>query len=286
MNASPILRPWLSRPLLGGHSRSHPDQAVDAWQPAQYQRFADARLRPALELMERIALEAPAAIYDLGCGDGRTTDLLARRWPKAKVVGVDSSPRMLASARQAFPRHAFLEADLAHWSPGDPADLLFSNAALHWLDDHPGLFRRLIGLVRPGGWIAVQMPRNHDQPSHTAILEAAEAGPWREKLRPLLRPSPVFEPARYHSILAPQARHLDIWETVYFQLLEGENPVAEWVKGSALGPLLAALKADERTAFEAAYRALVAKAYPKAADGSTPFPFRRLFILAERCDRG
>ena len=259
---------------------------MDAWNPAQYHRFAGARLRPAIDLVARITLSEPATIYDLGCGSGRTTDLFARRRPAARIVGVDVSPKMLASARQEFPRLEFVQADLAQWSPAEPADLLFSNAALHWLDDHPALFARLIGQVRPGGQLAVQMPHNHDQPSHHAMAPAAEAGPWRQRLRPLLCPSPVSAAAEYHAMLAAHARRLDIWETTYLHILEGANPVAEWTKGTALSPLLEALEGFQRSEFEPAYRALVTGAYPRDAEGMTLFPFRRVFIIAVRGSDG
>lgn len=255
---------------------------MDAWNPDQYHRFADARSRPAIDLLARISLSEPASVYDLGCGSGKTTALLARRWPRARIVGVDSSGRMLASAREEFPGIEFLQADLTRWSPTEPADLLFSNAALQWLDDHPALFPRLMAQVKPGGQFAVQMPHNHDQPSHRAIVTAAEAGPWHERLRPLLRPSPVSSAAAYHAMLVTRAGRLDIWETTYLQILEGINPVAEWTKGTALSPLLDALVGTEREQFEAAYRALVARAYPIDAQGKTLFPFRRLFIVAEQ----
>jgi trans-aconitate 2-methyltransferase len=256
--------------------------APDSWNPAQYAKFADVRLRPALDLLSRIDLEAPATVYDLGCGPGRITALLAERWPVAEIAGLDASPAMLAAARRGFPALRFIEADLASWTPAGPADLLFSNAALHWLDNHRALMPRLLRQVRPGGRLAVQMPRNHDQPSHQAILAAAAAGPWRDRLAPLLRPSPVATPERYYALLAPLARRLEIWETTYLQVLEGDNPVVEFTKGSALRPLLDALDGDMRFGFEAAYRGLIAGAYPAEADGRTLFPFRRLFILAER----
>jgi trans-aconitate 2-methyltransferase len=255
---------------------------VDVWNPAQYHRFADARLRPAVDLLARVTLDEPSTVYDLGCGSGRTTILLARRWPKARIIGVDSSARMLASAREDFPGIEFVQADLIDWAPADPADVIYTNAALQWLGDHPALFARLFAQVRPGGQFAIQMPRNHDQPSHRSMTAAAEAGPWESRLRPLLRHSPVSLPADYHAMLAASAQQLDIWETTYFQILEGENPVAEWTKGTSLSPLLEALEGAERQAFEATYRALVARAYPNDAAGKTLFPFRRLFIVAER----
>jgi trans-aconitate 2-methyltransferase len=255
---------------------------LDSWNPQQYHRYGDERQRPAADLLTRIPLEAPAVVYDLGCGSGLSTALLAQRWPRARITGVDSSPAMLAAARQALPDLAFAEGDIASWSAPEPADLLFSNATLQWLGDHALLFPRLMTQVKPGGVLAVQMPRNHGEPSHQAMLAAAEAGPWRERLHPLLRPSPVEPPAVYHALLRPLAAHLDIWETVYLHELSGENPVAEWTKGTALKPLLDALEDGQRRDFEAAYRARVAEAYPPNASGQTLFPFRRLFLIAQR----
>jgi len=255
---------------------------LDSWNPQQYHRYGDERQRPAVDLLAAIPLEAPAVVYDLGCGSGLSTAVLAQRWPGAAITGVDSSPAMLATARKALPELTFVEADIAGWSAPDPADLLFSNATLQWLGDHSGLLPRLMTQVRPGGMLAVQMPRNHGEPSHLAMLAAAEAGPWREKLWPLLRPSPVAPPETYHALLRPLAARLDIWETIYLHELSGENPVAEWTKGTSLKPLLDALEGGEqRRDFEADYRARVAEAYPVTASGHTLFPFRRLFLIAE-----
>ena len=210
------------------------------------------------------------------------TRLLAVRWPDAAVTGVDASPAMLAQAAREPSRVAWVHADLATWAPPAPADVLFSNAALHWLDDHPGLFPALVGRLAPDGILAVQMPRNHGAPSHTAMLEAAEAGPWRERLAPVLRPRPVAAPADYHDWLGPHVRTLDIWETEYLHVLEGDNPVVEWTRGSALRPLLDALAPWDRDAFLADYGARIARAYPRRPDGRTLFPFRRLFLVARR----
>ena len=255
---------------------------MDSWNPQQYHRYADERLRPAADLLARVLLDDVGSIYDLGCGSGRATALLARRWPAASIIGIDSSPGMLAAARREVTSAKFLEADLARWTAPAPADLLFSNAALHWLDDHARLFSRLMSQLRPAGFLAVQMPRNHDQPSHQAMIRSAEDGPWHDKLRSLLRPSPVADPSSYHAMLRPLSRRLDIWETTYLHELEGENPVAEWTKGTALKPLLDALEEPMRSDFEAAYRARIAEAYPPSAPGRTLFPFRRLFLVAER----
>jgi trans-aconitate 2-methyltransferase len=250
------------------------------WDPAQYLKFAGHRLRPALDLLNRIDLSAPSAVYDLGAGTGNVTRLLRARWPDAAITGVDDSAEMLAKAAAESPDITWQQADLATWRPSRPADLIFSNAALHWLPDHAKLFPALLAGLAPGGVLAVQIPRNFSAPSHTSIGEAARSGPWRAKLEPLLRPAPVAEPDVYYGLLASTAASLDMWETEYVQILEGDDPVKEWVKGTWLRPLLDALSGHERDDFENAYAALVARAYPKRADGRTLFPFRRLFILA------
>ncbi len=250
------------------------------WDPAQYLKFAGQRLRPAIDLLSRIDAEDPAEVYDLGAGAGNVTRLLQDRWPDAHVTGVDDSEEMLAKAAAAAPEITWERADLATWRPGRPADLIYSNAALHWIIGHDRLFAALVAALAPGGVLAVQMPRNFSAPSHTAIAEAARSGPWRTRLEPLLRPAPVADPAFYFDLLVPRVATVDIWETEYLQVLEGDNPVKEWTKGTWLRPLLDALAEPERSGFEAAYGALVTRAYPPRADGHTLFPFRRLFIIA------
>jgi trans-aconitate 2-methyltransferase len=175
----------------------------------------------------------------------------------------------------------WLEQGLADWRADAPADLIYSNAALHWLPDHQRLFPELLVQLAPGGVLAVQMPRNFDAPSHTMIADTVRAGPWRARLQPLLRPAPVAAPAFYYGVLAALVARVDIWETEYLQVLEGVDPVKEWTKGTWLKQFLDALgDASEREAFEQDYAARVRTAYPMRADGKTLLPFRRLFIVA------
>lgn len=252
------------------------------WDPRQYLRYGGERLQPALDLLRRIDLEAPGRIVDLGCGPGNVTSLLKERWPEARLLGLDSSPEMLEKARTLAPGIEWRQADIAAADLAPPPDLLYSNAALHLLDDHAGLFPRLAASLAPQGVLAVQMPRNHGMPSHTGMAAAAEAGPWAGRLLPLLRRQPVAEPAFYYDLLRPLFARLEIWETSYLHVLEGEDPVVEWTRGTALKPLLDALQGAERQAFLADYRARMAQAYPRRGDGRTLFPFRRLFLLGVR----
>ena len=252
------------------------------WDPVQYGKFAAERMRPVDDLVARPAADAPARVYDLGCGDGRVTRLLAERWPEALISGIDSSPEMLEAARTLLPGVTWVEADIAAWSPGVSADLVFANASLQWLAGHGELLPGLMALVATGGTLAVQMPRNFEAPSHRCMREAAAAGPWRAKLEGVRDLSTVLAPADYHRILAPHATVLDIWETEYLRVLEGDDPVVEWTGGTGLRPYLEPLDADERGVFMADYTARIARAYPRGDDGRTLFPFRRLFIVAVR----
>jgi trans-aconitate 2-methyltransferase len=250
------------------------------WDPAQYLKFAGPRLRPALDLLQAIHIDAPDVVYDLGAGAGNVTRLIRERWPQARLTGVDSSAEMLAKAAAENPTIAWQEADLATWRAAHAADVIYSNAALQWLGDHEHLFPRLFAQLAPGGVLAVQMPRNFSAPSHRLIFETALDGPWRRTLEPLLNRDPVAPPDFFYDLLAPLAAHLDIWESEYSQVLDGVNPVKEYTKGSWLSPLLAALDEPMHSHFEAAYGERVLAAYPPRADGKTLFPFRRLFIVA------
>jgi trans-aconitate 2-methyltransferase len=265
-----------------------------AWDPAQYLKFAGDRMRPAIDLLARVPLSAPRAIVDLGCGAGNVTRLIAERFPGAAITGVDNSATMLERAQgeaAAGERIRWRLADLAQWAvaDGEPApDLVYSNAALHWLDDHPRLFPRLLAAVATGGVLAVQMPNQFGAPSHTALAELAGAPRWRTRLAPAVRGCPVAPLGAYYEWLAPQAHAIDAWTTEYLHVLsagdDGEHPVLAWTRGTALTPFLALLDGEGQRGFLDDYRARLEAAYPRREDGSVLFPFRRQFIVAVRGD--
>lgn len=253
-----------------------------SWDPSLYLRFAEHRLRPALDLLARIDLQAAGDVVDLGCGAGNVTRALAERWPERTVTGVDSSPAMLAKARAAAPRVSFVEGDLAAWTPHRPPALLFSNAALHWVDDHLRLLPRLLGGLAPNGVLAVQVPHNHEAPSHRLVAEVAADARWSARTLPRLRDRPVAPPAAWFDWLAPVAAALEVWETEYLHALDGPDPVAGWLAGTTLRPLLDALAPGEVEPFMQEIAARARAAYPRRPDGRTLFPFKRLFVLARR----
>lgn len=264
----------------------HGQPSESPWDPEQYLKFSDHRLRPALELLDRVPLASPRVIYDLGCGAGNVTRLLAERWPAATVHGLDNSREMLEKAAAEPGRVHWIEADVRHWQPDEPADLLYSNATLHWVEGHHELFPRLIGFLSPGGALAVQMPLSWHAPSHRLMRETlADGGPGGQalgshELRQAVARDWVEKTEVYYDLLAGCTRSLDLWETEYLQILEGEDPVLGWVKGTGLRPILTGLDDQEREIFLAEYKRRLRAAYPVRPDGRTLYPFRRLFLVA------
>jgi trans-aconitate 2-methyltransferase len=255
-----------------------------AWDPDQYRRFRRQRQRPAEDLLAALLAalgdHEPRRIVDLGCGGGFLAIRLAGFWPAAAVSGLDSSAAMLAEAKAANTRVDWQETDIAGWRPSAPPDIIVSNAALHWLGDHQHLFPRLLTGLAPGGVLAVQMPRQFAAPSHVLLAETIRAGQWATLLADRLGPPSVHPPETYIDWLAPHASDLELWETEYLHRLTGDDPVLDWIRGTTLRPILDRLEPADATAFQAAYAARLRAAYPRRPDGTTLFPFRRLFIVA------
>ena len=253
---------------------------MHSWDAGQYLRFADERTRPALDLVARLDLRAPSRIVDLGCGPGNSTAPLRQRWPEASLVGVDASPEMLQQARANHPGIEFVPGDIAAWSPAEPFDLVFSNAALQWVGDHRRLLPRLFAAVAPGGALAVQMPRNHDFATHRLMRQVAAEGRWHDRLAGARDPSPVEAPEFYYDCLAPIAARVVMWETNYIQVMDGIPAIIQWLHGTGLRPFLARLDDTEQRQFLDRYARLLADEFPLRADGKVLLPYPRLFFIA------
>ena len=253
------------------------------WNPALYTRFEDERTRPAAELLARVPLDAPRLACDLGCGPGNSTALIAARFPDAEVLGLDSSPAMLESARGRLPDLTFAQADAATWVPERAPDLIFANAVLQWLPDHATLLPRLFGLLAPGGVLAVQMPDNLAEPTHRLMREVAAAGPWAATIGdPAVagRLGRMLEPAAYYDLLAPLAAEVDVWRTAYHHRMADAAAIVDWVSATGLRPFLDPLDSEGRADFLAAYTAVIETAYPPRSDGRRLLAFPRVFIVA------
>lgn len=257
------------------------------WDPAQYLRFADERTRPLRDLLARVPAptgEPTPVILDIGCGPGNSTAVLRERWPEARITGVDNSAEMLATARSTGePSADYLLADARTYNPAAAApDLIVSNATLQWIDGHLALLPRWAAALRGGGSLAFQVPGNFGAPSHTLLAELVGSPRWKDLLGDTLGRAGVHEPAEYLSVLAGADCLVDVWESTYSTLLPGPDPVLEWVKGTALRPVLTRLTdPQDQLRFLAEYRDLLRTAYPAGPHG-TVFPFRRIFAVATR----
>jgi len=254
------------------------------WDPEQYLRRRDERARPFHDLLARIRADDPHVVVDLGCGPGNLTRLLAQRWPDATVTGIDSSPEMVAAAAEHAidGRLGFELGDVETWDPPEPVDVIVTNAVLQWVPGHLELLGGLVDSLAPGGWLALQVPGNFDSPSHTAIAELRSSPRWRDQVgEGAVRGLAVATPEEYLDRLASTGCAVDVWETTYLHVLDGDDAVLEWVKGTALRPVLSALPAEEGEAFLAELGPVLRRAYPTGAYGAV-LPFRRIFAVAHR----
>ncbi|OHU50563.1 methyltransferase domain-containing protein [Mycobacteroides chelonae] len=256
------------------------------WSPQEYSRFGDERSRPFYELLSRIPASTPRTVVDLGCASGILTVKLARRWPGASVLGLDSSAELLATAPADLPANLRLEqGDIADFR-ADGVDLLFTNAALQWLPQHRELISGWAGQLNPGGYLAFQVPGNFGAPSHALMRQVAESPRWLSRLDGVLRGTESTDGAEGYARLAISAGLVpDAWETTYVHLLAGEDPVLRWVHGTGLRPVVSALSAEEFAEFESEYAGLLRQAYPRSGE-VTPFGFRRIFCVASKPEVG
>jgi trans-aconitate 2-methyltransferase len=257
------------------------------WDPEIYSRFDSHRSRPAIDLLGQVQHPDPRLIYDVGTGRGQIARLMADRWPEAVVVGTDTSAEMLEAAGPTSTRVRWVEQDVRQWNPSEPPDIIYSNAVLHWVHDHDELLVRLVESLHPGGVLAVQMPLSWHEPSHRLMREILASGRngsplGPQSLRQQMADPPVASPGHYHRLLRTVADRVNVWQTTYYQELTGPDAVLEWVRGTALRPILDGLEPDDLELFLAVYRIALDDAYPPGADGRTIYPFPRVFMVASR----
>ena len=257
------------------------------WNAQLYSRFEDERTRPAAELLARVPLANDAAyVVDLGCGPGNSTELLARRFVQAQVLGLDNSQDMLTAARARLANCRFELADIGSWQAekidGRLPDLIFANAALQWVPDHAQLFPRLLGMLAPGGVLAIQMPDNREESTHRLMRAVAEEPPWAAAIGdPHAVRTDLLTLNEYYDLLARDAR-VDVWRTAYQHPMDSAEAIVQWVRGTGLRPFLAPLSPELQTSFVAEYTRRIDAAYAKRSDGLRLLAFPRLFLVAQR----
>lgn len=251
------------------------------WDPDIYLVFADQRARPFYDLLSWVGATRPRRVVDLGCGPGNLTLELTRRWPDAVIEALDSSPEMVAEARERGVDATV--GDLRDWKPRPDTDVVLSNAAVHWVPEHAELMVRWAGQLAAGSWIAVQMPGNFESPSYAAVRAVARREPFAKTLSdiPFRVGAVVYPPAHYAELLIDAGCSVDAWETTYLHQLTGEHPVLDWITGTALLPVRERLNDGQWQQFRQELIPLLADAYPARSDATTFFPFRRVFVVAQ-----
>ena len=247
------------------------------WNPALYLQFEAERTRPAAELAARIQHPSAQHVSDLGCGPGNSTALLHKVFPQATVTGVDNSPAMLEKARTALPECQFENADVALWQPAVKQDVIYANASLQWIAGHSQLFAHLAAQLADNGVLAVQMPDNWQEPTHTLMRQvAAELG------HPDSGREALLSAQEYYDLLAQAGCMVDIWRTTYFHVMPSARAIIDWLSSTGLRPYLAGLDDIQQQAFLERYHTLLQQAYPPQHDGNVLMLFPRLFMVARK----
>jgi trans-aconitate 2-methyltransferase len=259
-------------------------RCILSWSPIQYLAFEQERTRPVRDLLAAVPATQAELVADIGCGPGNSTEVLAARFPGARVKGFDSSLEMIAAAKTRLPQVDFEAVDIAAWNDAGPFDVILANAVLQWIPDHAALLPRLFAKVRAGGSLAVQMPDNLDEPAHRLMRSIAEDGRWSSKLTGAAQVRAERHAADwYYRTLSKNGARVDLWRTTYYHALTGgARAVVEWFKGTGLRPFLQPLNPDEQSMFLDRYEEAISEAYPALPDGTVLLPFPRLFFIATR----
>lgn len=258
---------------------------TDRWHAGNYSQFLELRTRPARDLLAAIPdFFQPGIVYDLGCGPGNSTILLKKRWPEARVIGLDASENMLKQAKASYPDLEFIKGDIGCFNSSEKIDCLFANASLQWLDNHEKLLPKLLKGINPGGVFAIQMPNNFLSPSHQVTVALLESNPaWQPLLQNLLYgrlTESFYQLPRYYDLLSKAGAYsLQLWETDYYQEMADHRAIFDWVKGTGLIPVLSAMDAGNQIAFAKAYINAIAQEYPLQANENVLFPYKRVFMV-------
>jgi trans-aconitate 2-methyltransferase len=261
--------------------------AVLEWDPEQYLQFEHERTQPSIDLVARIPLEDPKTIIDIGCGPGNSTQILRKRWPQADIIGLDKSEKMIERARRDYPDQTWIVGDASTLAPDRKYDLVFSNAAIHWIQDHHRLVPRLFQIVARDGILAIQVPANHESPLYRIILNASRSSKWSAFTSGCEGLITYHTAEYYYDELASLTKYLALWETTYYHILKSHQDLVAWYKSTAMKPILESLPTDDnREEFLQAVLTACKEQYPLQSDGRILYPFKRLFFTARKTALG
>mgnify|MGYP001231176557 CR=1 FL=1 len=251
------------------------------WNSTQYLKFERERTQPAIDLVNRIGLENPKKILDVGCGPGNSTAVLAKKFPDAYILGIDNSENMISAARKNHPDLDFRLCDAGRdlSSLDHDFDIVFSNACIQWVPDHKKLIGELMGLLRKGGVLAVQIPMNFNEPIHRIIREVSTSDKWKGYF-PEARNGNTLTQGEYFDILSELTDNFSLWDTVYYHVMKSHSDILEWYRGTGLRPYLNVLDDEKQADFENDVLERIKGSYGVQKNGEIIFRFPRFFFTA------
>ncbi len=239
-------------------------------------------MQPVLDLVNRIDVESPASIIDIGSGPGTSAEVLAARWPKARIVGIESSDAMIKEARAKHPHIDWRLADASAYRTTERFDVVFANAVIHWIPDHPELLTRLFGMTKGGGVLAVQMPLTAEM-KIAELIESAfrSVNPGSDfDIKSVIHSHPV---PFYLDLLGSLSPLFHAWTTTYYHLMDSPQAVYDMMRSTRMRPYLDRLPSGpQRSAFEGSLLEAINATFDKLSSGKIVFPFKRLFFLVYR----
>ncbi len=257
------------------------------WDPEQYLQFEQERTQPSIDLVLRIPLADPESIIDIGCGPGNSTQVLRKRWPYADIVGLDKSVKMIERARTDYPGQTWVIGDASRVETDRAYDIVFSNAAIQWISDHPRLISRLFQIVRNNGILAIQVPANYESPLYKIILKVAQNSKWSTFTSGCDGLITHHNATYYYEQLVSLTKDITLWETTYYHILKSHQNLVEWYKSTAMKPFLESLPTDDsRGEFEQTVLTASQEQYHPQSDGRILYPFKRLFLIARKTTQG
>jgi trans-aconitate 2-methyltransferase len=253
---------------------------MDTWNPDKYLKFSGQRTQPSIDLAERIRLSEPVTIIDIGCGPGNSTQILAQKWPAAKIIGLDSSAAMIKKAQEHFPALSWIEGKAENLPEDRKYDLVFSNAALQWITGHETLIPKLWNIVDKGGALAVQIPKFDKMDINTSIQTVLSDDRWRCYNESAHAIKSLHDLNYYYNLLCDRTDDLELWETHYYHVLPSQASIIDFIESTALKIYLDEMSEAEKIDFKNSILDDLKRYYPTLIDGKVFFPFKRIFFIA------
>lgn len=250
------------------------------WNSEQYSKFLNERTQPSTDLINRISI-VPDSILDIGCGPGNSTAKLLNKFKSAKILGIDNSENMLNKARQNYPELEFRKLSVPdELDEVGNADLIFSNACLHWIPDHKILLPKLMKKVNDNGCLAVQMPLVQFAEFYKILGRMVSRSKWAKLQR--IKNFHNLLPEETYDILTEVSGSVTMWDTTYYHIVPDFGSVIDWYRGSGLRPYLEALDNNEQQEFLNELLDNIKESYTVRSDGKILLKMPRLFFIANK----